>query len=275
MFSEMDELEFLLANPICGGSPEGEGEGEGGGEAEGKGGEGGGEGEQHVSEGEAEGRDAGDTGRQTSMPGDKFIPKHRFDEVNTRFQQYKGLGSADEIKAKLARLEALEKQPSNRYTEERKKQIREDLLEVFPEIKNVLDTSKTQTETFVSTGVRQNETFLKEIGLEVNDENNHYLQELIGGVIARKPEYTSRFFARDTSVFGDAWKEVKSKFWPNAGRKVPGLDKIGLKKPAVTPANAGKKPAEAKEIKPGPLMERELLDDASERAFAMLDNQME
>lgn len=269
MVSEMDELEFLLAHPICGGAPEGEGEGEGESEGEDEGGQGEGE---NKAKGEGE-RDAGDTGRRQPPGSDKFIPKHRFDEVNTSFQTYKKFGSPEDIQVKLARLEALEKQPQNRYTKERSAQIREDLLAVIPELKGVLESTKSATETFVSVGVRQNESFLKEIGIEVNDENNHYLQELIGGVIARKPEYINRFYGRDTTVFADAFKEVKAKFWPNVGRKVPGLDRMAVKKPPVV--LPGKKAAEPKKITPGPLADRELLDDASERAFAMLDSQTE
>jgi hypothetical protein len=267
MFSVDAELEFLLQHPLCGGAPEGEGEREG--EAS----------QGAVSEGQAEldasaaRRDADDTGRQAA---EHMIPKHRFDEVNNRFNAYKVFGSPEELKAKLARLEALERQPQNRYTQDQAKEIREDLLRVFPELQGVLETQQTQTKSFVSFGVKQNEKFLQELGVEVNENNNNYLQELLGGVIARTPELTTRFLARDQTVFADAFKAAKTAFWPNTKRAVPGLDKTQIKTPAK-PGSTGKpaQKAQASEIKPGPLMERELLDKAGEEAFELLSSQME
>lgn len=200
-----------------------------------------------------------------------FIPKHRFDEVNRPFQAYKTLGTVDDIKSKLARLQELESKPETYYTEERKRQVREDLLRVFPELQTLSATHQANNATFVAKGVRDTDEFLKQIGVEVNPANNHAFQDLIGGVISRDPNLASRFAARDATVFQDAIKIVRG--FVGAKRNVPGLDVSRGKAPARASAPAqtnGKAKVEPKEIKPGPLFEREVLDQAGEAAFARL-----
>jgi hypothetical protein len=246
-----------------------EGEDEGGGEGEGTG-EGG------ESGGEAAGqRAAGDKG-DTKDGQSAMIPKHRFDEVNTGYQTYKRFGSPQDIQSKLDRLAKLEKMPQNRYTEDQHKEIREDLFRIVPELQGLLDSAGTSRKTFTSYGVTRNETYLKELGIEVNEENNRYLQELIGGVIASKPEYQQRFFSLDRAVYDDAWKETKGRFWPNLKRNVPGLATAQNKSLPKQPMT--KKPGETKgkeEDLSGPLRDRNILDEASERAFARISEQQE
>jgi hypothetical protein len=222
-------------------------------------------------------RAASDT-RRTDDQG-HMIPKHRFDEVNTRYNAYKGFGSPDDVKAKLARLAELEQQPQNRYNDKQQKEIRQDLLRVMPELEGVLRNAEVATRSYTSYGVRQNETFLKELGIEVNEKNNKYLQELIGGVITSDPALLDRFFAHDRDLFKEAFQQVKATFWPNLKRTAPGLEAANRKATPKPGANAGNgtpaKPAGNKPAPSGPLADREIMDQASEDAFARISQQME
>jgi len=208
-----------------------------------------------------------------------MIPKHRFDEVNTRYNAYKGFGSPEDVKAKLARLAELEQQPQNRYNDKQQKEIRQDLLRVMPELEGVLRNVEVASRTYTSYGVKQNDTFLKELGIEVNEKNNKYLQELIGGVITSDQALLDRFFAHDRDLFKDAFQQVKATFWPNLKRTVPGLEAASRKAPAKPGASAGNgtpaKPAGDKPKPTGPLADREIMDQASEEAFARISSQME
>lgn len=203
-----------------------------------------------------------------------MIPKYRFDEVNQRYRPYRELGlSPEDIKQKLARLEELERQPQNYYTDERKTQVREDLMRVFPELQSLVSTHESNSKSFVSAGVAQTNEFLKSIGIEATEKNNRLYQNIIGGFIQEDPEMARRFYARDRTVFADAIKAIR----PLLGlskRIVPGLDTARGKTPLKQPAAQQAKPnGETKpEIKPGPLFERQVLDEAGEAAFARISN---
>lgn len=207
--------------------------------------------------------------------GSDWIPKHRFDQVNRGYQTYKRFGSPEEIQAKLAMLEKLQQKPENRYDPQAQEEIRQDFLRLFPEMRSVVNAHKTQTHTFVASGVKQNDNFLRELNLEVSEANNHLLQDTLGGIIDRDPDLRDRFYARDPSVFADAFKQFKQLMKFQQQRKVPGLQQQQQKTKPSTPANRQQPPAKPKDIKPGPLFERETLDEASERAFAQLAEQVE
>lgn len=218
-------------------------------------------------------------GFQPRRNGSDWIPKQRFDQVNRGFQAYRSLGSPAEIAAMKAEYERLKAIPSNKYDPKTEQEIREDFLRLFPEMRAVVNAHQTQTSSFVSTGVRKNDTFLKELNLEVNQVNNQMLQDAIGGIIARDPDLNERFYARDPTVFDDGFRLFKKLMNIQQKRVVPGLDMARTKTvprvPSKPNAGNGGTPPSKKVIQPGPLFERETLDQASEEAFARLGEQME
>ena len=116
----------------------------------------------------------------------------------------------------------------------------------------------------------------KELGIEVNDANNRYLQELISGVIAADKALLRRFYAMDQKVFKAAFETAKKVFWPNVRKQVPGATlqnkKILPKAPfsqKLEDATKGEKKSSNGQL--GRLEERDALDQASEAAFAMLE----
>lgn len=262
-WTEQEELEFLLDHPFIGGDGEGEQviEGEPGQEPKG--------------DGE---RVPGDTGDNAKPPKDgQWIPKHRFDEVNQGYTKYKGLGSPEDITKSLARLKELEALPQNRTTDKEKAEIRKELLNVFPELQVMTNMLEVQRQAYTENGAEKNNEFLKEIGIEVNDANNQYLQELLTGIIAADQKLLRRFYAMDPKVFEAAFAVAKKTFWPNAKRPIPGAG-VQAKKTGPTAPVTQKQPDKSGEQKPkgqngqlGRLEEREELDKASERAFEMLE----
>ncbi len=239
--------------------------------------------QQPLNDQSQESQSAGDPAQQAQNTqgnpprrGSDWIPKHRFDQVNRGYQSYRQFGSPDEIRTKLETLQRLQQNPTNRYDPDKQREIREDFLALFPEMRSVVNSHQSQTRTFISTGVRQNDGFLKEINLEVNENNNRLLQDAISGIIQRDEELSARFFARDPTVFADGFRQFKKLMNISQKRTVPGLDATRNKTVSRAPArNGGGAPPQPKEIKPGPLFEREHLDQASEAAFARLSEQME
>lgn len=219
-------------------------------------------------------RASGDTGEQPPKDG-KWIPKHRFDEVNQGYAAYKEFGKPEDIKRQLGRLKELEALPANRINDKEKLEIRKELLHVFPELQGMLSMQEVQRQAYTERGATVNNDFLKEIGIEANEANNQYLQELLSGVIAADQKLLRRFYAMDTSVFADAFAVAKKTFWPNVRKVVPGAQ---LQNKKVAPkAPATQKPGEHEQKKdPNAALsrmdERSLMDEASEQAFALLES---
>lgn len=220
-------------------------------------------------------RDSGDTGGAAKPPKGEWIPKHRFDEVNQGYTKYKEFGKPEDIARNLARLKELEALPQNRTTDKEKSEIRKELLNVFPELQVMTNMLEVQKQAYTERGAELNNDFLKEIGIEVNDSNNQYLQELLSGIIASDPKLLRRFYAMDPKVFESAFAVAKKTFWPNVRKVVPGAGTQAKKLPPKAPEKQrlqeeanGKKP----EGQLGRLEERDMLDKASEEAFAMLEN---
>ncbi len=210
--------------------------------------------------------------------GSDWIPKHRFDQVNRGYQAYKRFGSPEQIQQQLDTLQRLQQNPANKYDQKTAQEIREDFLMLFPEMRSLVGTHQNQTIAFVSHGVRQNESFLKELNIEINETNNQLLQDAIGGIIARDPDLNARFYARDSSVFAEGFSRFKKLMNLQQKRVVPGLDATRNKTVSRVPSKPngnGGTPPKPKQIQPGPLFERETLDQASEEAFARLSEQME
>lgn len=272
--SEAAELEFLMAHPFAGGAPEGEGEGEGG--------QAGAAGDQHqAGEGEGSGegkREPGDTGGKPPTEG-AWIPKHRFDEVNRSYQDYKSFGRPEDVKKRLDRLAELEQLPANRLNDKEKSEIRKELLNVFPELQVLSNTVQIQRQAYTERGAVKNNEFLKEIGLEATDATNNYMQELLSGIIAADPKLLRRFYSMDDTVFTEAFAVAKKTFWPNVKRVVPGAGVESKKLPNRMPpgkqAAAGQGDKSKKPEALDRLGERDLLDQASEQAFAMLEGSRE
>lgn len=266
-WSEAEELEFLLNHPFIGGDGEDGGDTGNAGEAEG--------------EGEAAAGAAGETGEGARKPGDtgerdangQMIPKHRFDEVNRGYQEYKSLGDSKAIKAKLDRLAQLEAMPQNRYTDKETKEIEADLVRALPWLGHLRQQYETSQKAFTSGGAKLSEGFAKEIGIEANEDNHHFIQELVGAAIFKDPDLKQRFFALDNTVFKDAWTKVKGQLWKNS-RSVPGLSVAGKKLPPSAPAGKPGAKGKKEEVPDGPLGDRDLLDQAGEDAFARLAEQM-
>jgi hypothetical protein len=215
----------------------------------------------------------GDKVEQPPKDG-KWIPKHRFDEVNQGYTAYKEFGKPEDVRKALGRLKELEALPANRINDKEKGEIRKELLHVFPELQMMTSMLENQRQAYTERGSTINNEFLKEIGIEVNAANNQYLQELLSGIIVQDPKLMRRFYAMDTEVFKDAFAVAKKTFWPNVRKVVPGSIVQAKKLAPRTPTQ--QRPDEAKGEKKsdqmGRLEERAMLDDASEQAFALLES---
>lgn len=226
------------------------------------------------TEGEAE-RDSGDTGGTAKPPKGEWIPKHRFDEVNQGYTRYKEFGKPEDIAKNLARLKELEALPQNRTTDREKAEIRKELLNVFPELQVMTQMLEVQKQAYTERGAELNDDFLKELGLEVNEQNNRNLQELLSGIISSDQKLLRRFYAMDPKVFESAFAVAKKTFWPNVRKVVPGA---GTQAKKVIPKAPEKQATQDKpgEKKPGGqlgrLEERDIMDKASEEAFALLES---
>jgi hypothetical protein len=221
-----------------------------------------------------EGRTSGEADVKPPKDGN-WIPKHRFDEVNQGYTKYKELGNPDEIKKSLNRLKELEALPQNRTTDKEKSEIRKELLSVFPELQTMTNMLELQREAYTERGAAVNNDFLKEIGIEANEANNKYLQELLSGVIAADPKLVRRFWAMDPNVFTEAFAIAKKTFWPNVRKVVPGAQVQSKKIPPKAPSQQKSGEGEQKKDPNAPLSrmdERAALDAASEEAFALLES---
>ena len=241
------------------------------------------EGQEQDTSGQVEGqeasdkgeRDSGDTGGKPPKDG-QWIPKHRFDEVNQGFTKYKEFGSPDDIRKGLNRLKELEALPQNRTTDKEKAEIRKELLQVFPELSVMTNMLEIQKEAYTERGAEQNNEFLKELGIEVTESTNRYLQELISGVIASDKTLLRRFYAMDDKVFKAAFEIAKKTFWPNARKPIPGANlqnkKVLPKSPASQkPADGNGQGKKDPNAPLGRMEERAVLDEASEKAFELLE----
>ena len=222
-------------------------------------------------------RKPGEAGDDPPKDG-KWIPKHRFDEVNTGFGKYKELGSPEDIRKGLARLKELEALPQNRTTDKEKAEIRKELMSVLPEFQEMSSFMKLQRTNYTKMGASLNDGFLKEVGLQNNEKTNRYMQELLSGIIAEDRELLERFWGMDRDVFKDAFEIARKTFWSGVKRPpVPGATTQAKKTTSQAPAKQksddnGDGKGKKKDGEPLDRMgERDLLDKAGEDAFAMLE----
>jgi hypothetical protein len=219
-----------------------------------------------------------DPGAQGRPARPQMIPYGRFQEVNRGYQAYRQFGSPADIKARLERLERLEKNPVNRYTPDQEAEIKADILRFFPQLQRLEENDELQKTQYVNQGSRQNGEFCKQLGWEVNDNNKQLVEDILSSVIGRTPELRERFYARDPAVFTDVFKLVRPTLAPR--RTVPGLSVVGNKTTPKAGGPQGKKPGEAvneaNKPKPGsPLFERDVLSEAGDAAFDLITSREE
>lgn len=222
------------------------------------------------------GGERADSEKVEQSPKDgQYIPKHRFDEVNEGYKAYKEFGKPEDVRKQLVRLRDLEALPQNRLNDKEKSEIRKELLHVFPELQGMLSMQEVQRQAYTEHGATINKEFLKEIGIEANDANNRYLQELLSGVIAADQKLLRRFYAMDSSVFAEAFAVAKKTFWPNVRKAVPGAQVQAKKAPPKAPGTQRSDEEKQKKAEGAPLSrmdERSVMDEASEQAFALLES---
>lgn len=147
-------------------------------------------------------------GEQYSGP---TIPKPRFDEVYGNLKRYKEFGSADELKAKLQKLDQYEqaieqhRQKQQPQNEDPKARIRQQLREVAPELDEISEMRETLHSIRMEKASTHLGSLLKEkvpgISLKMQDRIEDY-------VLANMTEEQSRRFNRgDLSVLNEFVEE--------------------------------------------------------------------
>jgi hypothetical protein len=229
----------------------------------------GGTGDEPVIEGERESAaPSGDTGRTGHM-----IPKGRLDEeirkrqaLQTVIDSYAKFGKPEELAGKLKRFDELAQ--GKRFTEGETKEIREDLLRVFPELGRVINSEQERMSHFTDiVGPEATRKFLKEAGIEVTDDNLADMSEVLAGRIIRDKKLFRMFAAQDPNVYTEAWKSVKPRLFARRPG-VPGADVQKLKEAPKPPI--GKPKGEEPKAPAGPKDDRDALSDAGDAAWERL-----
>lgn len=236
-------------------------------------GAGGGEGGQQPVEGEQ-----GSDGSRApgGQGGSHMIPKSRFDEVNNSLKAFKDLGlSAEQIRNMQQRMKWMEENPGKRYTDKETDAIQRELLQVPAVAKAVQMADRYDkymerlSKNYVSDGNKQTESFLKELGREVNDKSRNALTNALSGIISSDKEMMERFMSFDPSVFKDAFLAFKESMGLAAPPKIPGAA-LQSKKVPSKPVGPGKAPSGKEPANEPPKSERDLLDEAGDNAFDLL-----
>src|SRR3990167_2262570 len=111
---------------------------------------------------EPSGGERADSDKVEQPPKDgKWIPKHRFDEVNQGYTAYKEFGKPEDVRKALGRLKELEALPANRINDKEKSEIRKELLHVFPELQTLTSMMENQRQAYTEQGAVANNDFLK------------------------------------------------------------------------------------------------------------------
>lgn len=221
---------------------------------------------------------SGDTGRRPQVPAGDMIPRHRLNEALEKARQlestiksYQELGRPEDLKEAMSRYKELTK--GTRFTPSEKDQLRAEMLELMPELRYIQQDRTNRQETFISRAESEVNSLLKEVGLEVNDDNNKDLQELIAGRIARDPKLVQRYQAGDLGAVKEAWMDIKRRFsFGNTKRTTEAnVQRLkGATRAPSTPQSSAvpKKPLEE-------LTEREVLSNAHDTAFDRIEAQLE
>lgn len=236
------------------------------------------EGEQRPESGQVAAAPSGDTGRRPQVPVGDMIPRHRLNEALDKARQlentirsYQELGKPEDLKEAMSRYKELTK--GTRFTPSEKDQLRSEMLELMPELRHVQQDRINRQETFINRAESEVDNILKEVGLEINENNNKDLQELIAGRIARDRNLVMRYQAGDIGAVKEAWLDVKRRFhFGNTKRSVEANVqrlKVGSRAPSSPSATAVPKKLLEE------LTEREVLSNAHDTAFDRIEQQLE
>lgn len=242
-----------------------------------------GEGDEMVLEGEeGDGNGGGDeSGQQQprTVPYDRFVKVNqeakKAKELQALVDQYRSFGNPEDLK--LLKTQHAEMLKGSSFTPSERDKMRKELLETLPELNQFKSFVEAQGRSFIDAGTNRVNKYVGEIGMEANEERNHFIQELLSGCIAatgpdgkpKRPDFIRRFAANDLTVLDDAWKIVKKELWGNNTRKPSSnaADVARLKKPAAPGNNRIPDKQNDK-----PLNERDQLDQDGEKAFALLES---
>jgi hypothetical protein len=216
----------------------------------------------------------------------KILPKHRFDEVAQRMKAYESFGTPEQLQAALAKLAELEKMPPTEKKEaidelsDDDKEIRDNLLRLFPQLKEIdkikgtneqliareQEQAQAREKALFDSGTNKIKELCEKNGLDCSSERR--LKVHIGGVtdfLHANPELADKFYRQgDVSViqsaFDEYFKEVFSGFQRKAKVEILN-DKDNQKKLPKAPIKSGAPPVDQKK----PLTKEQALDRAADR----------
>lgn len=227
-----------------------------------------------------EGSEADLTGRnQDKSEKDGWIPKHRFDEVNRVAKAFRELGmSPEEVRGLKSRLDELSK--TNRFTAAERKTIAEQMFDVFPQLKSIVENadalmatvgrSKQSTEQYILSTEKRVDSYLTKLGLQVTRENNEDIQELLISRLRRDKAAMTRFLGGDATILDEVFKTLQRDL--GGGRRAA-LAEVEGKKTTQTTKSVQKKADDRGDRKPA--SEHEVLADAHNRAWDRISAQAE
>ena len=241
------------------------------------------EGEQGQPSGEQPGSSS-ENGRTASLPTTQTVPYHRFSEVNGKLKsleaemaEYKKYGDPKSLAEMKARYEEMSK--GKRFTNSELSQIRNDMFTAFPELKQYEEDRKTRFENFVSTGEQRADKWMKDLGYHNagdddaakahNTKIHRLLQGVVAEFIAADESLVRRFKVGDSAVYDEAFGEVKKLLGLGNLKRQLDAQVLKTKKAGAQPVNGGAIPKPTGDGKPK--SDRDILDDAHEEAFAMLE----
>ena len=212
-------------------------------------------------------------------PDGDWIPRHRFNEVNTQFQTlkpqfeaYAKLGTVEQIAEKLKRAEEFGKDRT--FTPTETERVRRELFEAMPEFRVWQQERELRTQHATRTAIGKLDGWLGELGVTKTKDNEadftkraSQLEHILTAVIAADPVMTSRAAVHDLTVFDEAWKEFKRTYGIGQTRRQQDAKLLQMKHPSPKPAAASSKPEGKPEEEK---TEREILEEANAKAMEML-----
>jgi len=212
------------------------------------------------------------------------IPKHRFDEVNSKYKQtseqlaaYSKFGTPEEIQKAIERAKAVPQ------TEEELSAYDEQLRRI-PAFRKVYEAHerdeqnrKVQREAFLNNAENKFKDYANELGVPVEDQGLLYdIQAQVAEQIRRDPGLAARFRANDMSSVDDAYKRASSTGLISMLKRskkntVRDVKTRGVRQPSNPRAvGKGEDSNESRHM-----TERQKLQAAAERGFELLNSQKE
>lgn len=271
----------ILAHPITGGAPDGDGGDDGDGDSFGD----------PLPTGAPSGAPAAVVDRPArptdptsarpngaappGAPGtEPMLPKHRYDALNKQLDGYKRFGSPEDIERRLKRGEEISKATGTAYTPAERERLRTEFMELFPEMRTQMEQDTAAREAYQAQAEGKIPTYLKDLGLEANDDNNYDLQEMLAGYIARDKGRLARYRRGDLAVIDEAFSEVKKRVFDplrQTGRR-SALSELQTRGTRPVPRNPRGGSATTTDKPPEPA---KTLEEASERAWQRLQGSTE